>query len=426
LNTVTPSPDSGSTPHLNPSPDTPDLRQQLNGPASLLSALEAITRWRPFVLLLLTFLACLLVGAVFLGIAGALARQAGALGALFGFIGMLLIFATALVGVNAAGILLADDVWQRPQRTMLQGVLLSLATSHRLVLVLLLLLLVFVIGVVLLAILIFITKIPGIGPLLYAFVYPAGAILIGMLWFAVFWLGVPIAAPAIWNGANVQYALVSIKEVAHYRLVPVMMMLLLLLLLLLLTSFILSTIVLTGAALTLGLSAGILNINADLAGVVGGLFGGRGMGRGGDYLWALGLGSALLAIVITTPVFLVYLKGLAIIHRSGTAGLDLERSKVELDQRMRELKRKAEETKAQAQAQLAAARAAQAAQQAEAAQAAQQAEAAQAQSFNLAPPQGAPTVTDANPAGSKSNCPSCTQPVAEADIFCGHCGYKLK
>jgi len=381
-----------------------ELRNKLTESSSLLGALDAITRWRPFVLLITTFLACVVIASLFAGVGAGLAKQSMGLAAFVGFVGMLLVAITALIGINGAGIMLSDEVWARPQRGIKAALLVSLFTSHRLVLILLLEGLIFVLYLVVLAILLFLCKIPGIGPVLYAVAFPLGAILTGVVLFALIYVAIPLAAPAVWSGATVMNAVAMLKEVALHRLLFVVIMTLLLGLLLMVVGGIIGGIVGSGTAITLGISAGIIGVSMDMMAIFG-MFSGYG-GQGSGYAWALSFGAATLFLVATTPVMLVGMKGAAIIHQAAVTGLSLAEAEEEISRGMAEVKKRAHEAKEQAKAQMAAAQAA-------AAQAAANAKA-------TAPEQQAPT------AAPQPKCPGCGANFGEADVFCGSCGHKLK
>jgi hypothetical protein len=380
-----------------------ELRNRLTESGSLLGALDAITRWRPFALSIMTFLACVVIASLFGAIGGGLARQSMGLAAFVGFIGMLLVAVTALIGINGVGIMLSDDVWGRPQRGIKDALLVSLFTSHRLVLILLLEGLIFILYLVVLAILLFLCKIPSIGPVLYAMVFPLGAIITGVVLFALFYVGIPLAAPAVWSGATVMNAVAMLKEVARHRLLFVVIMTILLGLLVAVVGGIIGGIVGSGAAITLGISASIVGYSMDMSELLGMFFGYGGQGSG--YAWALGFGAATLFLVATTPVMLVGMKGAAIIHQAAVTGLSLAEAEAELMRGLDEVKKRAQEAKEQAKAQMAAAQAA-------AAQTAANAKTASAEQAPIDTPQ--------------PKCPGCGADIGEADIFCGSCGYKLK
>lgn len=380
-----------------------ELRNRLTESGSLLGALDAITRWRPFALLIMTFLACVVIAALFAGIGAGLARQSMGLVAFVGFVGMLLVAVTALIGVNGAGIMLSDDVWARPQRGIKAALLVSLFTSHRLVLILLLEGLILILYLLVLAVLLFLCKIPGVGPLLYAVIFPLGAILTGVVLFALVYVAIPLAAPAVWSGSTVINAVAMLKEVARHRLLFVVVMTILLGLLVMVVGGIIGGVVSSGSAMTLGISAGIVGASMDITAALG-MFSGYG-GQGSGYAWALGFGAATLFLVATTPVMLVGMKGAAIIHQAAVTGLSLAEAEEELMRGMDEVKKRAQEAKEQAKAQVAA---------------------AQAAATQAAANTKAPSTEQAPAVAPQPKCPGCGTDIGEADVFCGNCGHKLK
>ena len=384
-----------------------ELRNKLSDSGTLLVALDAITRWRPFALLVMTFVACGVISAVFGGIAAMLFQRSGVFSAIVGLLGTLVVFITALVGVNGAGILLSDDVWERPQRGIKDALLVSLFTSHRLILILLLEGVLFLAYLIVLAILLFLCKIPAVGPLLYAIVFPVGAILTGVVLFGLVYVAIPLAAPAVWNGAGVMSALAMIKEIVRHRLLFVVVMTLLLGLLLIVVGGIIAVIVGGGTSMILGLSATIIGAPMD-PGALFNVFSGYGR-SGSGYTWALGFGMATLFLVASTPVILVGMKGAAVIQRAAVSGLSLAEAEEEIARKMEEMKKRTQEAKEQVRVQVAAA------------------QAKARVSVNANTPANSSSVQDmpqVSPA--QANCPACTADVGATDMFCGSCGHKLK
>lgn len=384
-----------------------ELRNKLNDSGTLLGALDAVARWRPFVLLVTVFVACGMISAVFGGTAAMLFQRSGVLSAVVGLLGTLVVGITALIGINAAGILLSDDVWERPQRGCKDALLLSLFTSHRLILILLLEGLLFLGYLIVLAILLFLCKIPGVGPLLYAIIFPVGAILTGLVLFGLFHVAIPLAAPAVWNGAGVMSALAMIKEVVRHRLLFVVIMTLLLGLLLIVVGGIIAVVVGSGASMILGLSATIIGASMD----PGALFGAfSGFGRsGGSYSWAMGFGMATLFLVATTPVILVGMKGAAIIQRAAVTGLSLAEAEEGIARKMEEMKRRTQEAREQVKIKVAVAQAA-----------------AQVSANSSPKADSAATQEVSQVPHALTTCPDCSAGVSESDLFCGSCGHKLK
>ncbi|WP_108312253.1 hypothetical protein [Limnohabitans parvus] len=374
---------ANNTMQQNPSAD---LRNNLNQSSSLLGALDAVTQWRPFAVLVMTFLACVVVNATFAAIFASMVMS-GMAGFLF-MLAILMTFGIALVGINAAGILVSDGVWGRPQRNITDALLTSLFTSHRLLLVLLFEGILFLAYLLVLGVLLLICKIPGVGPLLFAIVYPVAALLTGLVLFGLLYVAIPLAAPAIWSGSTAISALVMLKEIARHRLIMAVVMSLMLGLLMVVVSGIVVGIVGSGVGITLSMSAGIFGMSMNFDGLMG-LMGGSGGNSG--YMWALGLGSTILFLVAAIPVFLVGMKGAAIIHHTAIAGLSLREAEDKVNQQLQAAKERAQEIKTQVAAQAAAAQ--------------------------QATPKEAP---------AGLTCPSCSMTVTDADLFCGGCGHKLK
>lgn len=364
-----------------------DLRNNLTQSSSLLGALDAVTQWRPFAVLVMTFLACTLMSAAFGGLTVSLMGSSNAMAGIVGFLGVLMTFGIALVGMNAAGILISDGVWARSQRSITDALFAALFTSHRLLLVLLFEGILFLAYLLVLGVLLLICKIPGIGPLFFAIVYPLGALLTGLVLFGLLYVAIPLAAPAIWSGSTTTSALVMLKEIARHRLIMAVVMSLMLGLLMVVVSGIVVGIVGSGVGITLGMSAGIVGVSAN----VGSFMSMMGSSGSSGYMWALGLGSTILFLVAAIPVFLVGMKGAAIIHHTAIAGLSLREAEEKVNQQLQTAKDRAQEIKTQVAAQAAAAQ-------------------------HVTPKEVFAGLT----------CPICATAVTDADVFCGGCGHKLK
>ena len=153
------------------------IQQQLSQSASLLSAVDAVRNWRAAALMLASLLVALLVVAL----AGVVSVK---LHILFGLIFFLLAFAIFFYGANATGIMLMDEAQGSESRPIFAAVLTSLSIGHRLIFAMLLLMLIYIIGALAIALLLFICKVPGFGPLLFAFVFPLCVVVSGVAIFA--------------------------------------------------------------------------------------------------------------------------------------------------------------------------------------------------------------------------------------------------
>lgn len=379
------------------------LRKNLSESTSLLGALDAISRWKPFLVMVATLVSCVVAVAVFSAITGAIARHSGNFAIAAGLVFGLITFAIALVGVNAAGILLADDAWDREQRSIVDALIASAFTSHRLILVFLLTGLAFLAYLVVLALILFLCKIPGIGPLLYAVVLPVAVIITGTIVFALFSVVTPLAAPAVWNGATVMQTLAMLKVVVQKKLPFVFIMMLLLGLLLGIVTGIISAIFGSGLGITLSLSAALLGSSAGGLPNMAGMFSGQGLGDVSGYIWAAGFGGAILFLAAITPGALVGMKGASLIYRTAIADLSIDSVTAELNDRFEKLKQQASDAKQRAL---------------EAGQRAMQQP--EAKPVEPQKPAEEPKLPPA------LQCPSCNSAIGADDAFCGNCGHRLK
>lgn len=367
------------------------LKQKLVNSSSLLEALDAPTKWQAFVLLSATSIASLIAMAVFGAVTAYLSMQSQYLGAFSAFITFVVVFSIALIGVNATGIMLADEVWGRQQRGIMDAILASVFSCHRLIALFFIELLLFMAFLVVLTFLLFLCKIPGIGPVLYAVVFPLGAISTGIVVFALLYIAIPLAYPAVWNGTGIKRSLVMLQEVARTRLLTAVVMMVLLGLLITFVVGFVWMILIIGTGTVVSLSTVVLGSSA---GNMNNLMGMLMSGGGNDgYHYALGFGAAILALMGANPGILIGIKGSSIIYREVTADLSLEAAEAGMDRRMQELKDRAEQARQRAAASM-----------------------AQAPAAPLTP----------LPVVATPVCPACAEPIVPDDVFCGGCGHKLK
>lgn len=363
-----------------------ELKQQLGSASSLLDALDAVSEWRAFALLSCTVVLTMLLAALFGAITAFFAGQSGVLAAVTGFVGFLATAFAGLVGLNATGIWLSDSVWGRTQRSMMDAVIAAAFSVHRLLAVMTIEFLLFLVFLIGLTLLLFLCKIPGIGPLLYAAVMPLGVIASGVVLFALIYIAIPLASPAVWNGMPVMRTVVMLQEVARHRMLKaVLMMILLGLMMMLVVGFVWAVLGI-GALVVASLSAAVIGIHGGGMSSIMSMFTG-GAGGSNGYLYAMGFGGAVLLLIGANPGMLIALKGASIIYREVSQGLSLDNAEQAISARMADLKSRAEAARAQAMAH------------------AQQ--------------------TTASPATALA-CGACNAPATAQDVFCGSCGHKMK
>lgn len=377
------------------------MKNQIGRASSLLDALDAVSKWQPFAILAVTFLASLLIGAMFSAVAMAFASTSGVLAAITGFLGFIATISVSIIGFNAAGIWLSDEVWGRSQRSIMDAVMASVFTSHRLLAVLALEFVFFLVFMLALALVFFICKIPGLGPLLYAVAMPVGVIASGIVLFALLYIAIPLAAPAIWNGTPIMRTMVMLQSVARNRMLKAIVMMVLLGLLTFMVIGFVSAVLVFGSMVVAGLSAAILPVSSFGMGNITQLFSGRGYGMDG-YAYAVGFGVACLFLIGSIPGVLIALRGFSIIYREVSENLNFEEDERNLNDRMAVMKARAEAAR-------------------------QQAITPKAPQAPQVPSQ--PAVAERAPTANVApalTCNRCHAPVMPDELFCGECGNKLK
>lgn len=386
------------------------LSQQIRSSASLLDSVDAVRNWRAVALMMATLAAAMLVAS--LGFA--LARVSFVFTALF----VLAAYVVAFYGANAVGMMMMDEAHGQPARPVSAAVLSSLATSHRLILLLLLVGLVYLVGFLALALVLFLCKIPVLGPVLYTVVFPVSVVVVGIALFAVPTVIFPLAAPAIWSGGGVMASLSQLSAIARKRLIMVLLLMVAVAFIAFFVGSLIGAVLFTGTATTALLSVPILGAGGmDPTALMGGMAGmggyGMGGGGGGHAIAAMVGGGLLFAVGFTLPG-LVYLRGACTVYLRAIDGLDLAAEQAAFEEKLAAAREKAKNMQAQAQA---------TAQQ----YAARKDTPATPADAPAATPAlaAAPVIAPAPVATAAAHCPSCQGEVAADDRFCGHCGHPL-
>ncbi|PIX61297.1 MAG: hypothetical protein COZ47_02655 [Lysobacterales bacterium CG_4_10_14_3_um_filter_64_11] len=364
---------------------------------SLLRALDAIRNGRAYAALLLGGLAAGVVAAV----AGYFSIRMqmwgmGSVGMLLAAVGFIVAALLFMVGISAAGTSLLDQARGIAQRPFTGLLFAGVAALGRLLLLFLALLLIYAVIWVGALIVLFLTKIPVLGPLLYLVVFPLVALVFGLFGFVVLFVVNPLAAPAIWDGSGVLQTLAKLAKVARLDLLKVVLSQSLLFLLLLFASSILFGVVFSGIGMTSALSALIIDIPRPM-GVSDALYMLQGMSRsGGGHIAAAAVGSGLLIGAATMAVLLIAISGNCLIYLQFAADIDASDMEGALRQQAQKIKSKAEAAREQARQHTAAAQ-----------------KSWQERQQQAATPNAVATV-----------CSNCQSPVTADDVFCGSCGHK--
>ena len=292
------------------------LLAQFRQSQGLLGAIDAMTNRRAFITLFGTFaVAVLLVAAVSAGITSLVLGGQFGLSKLVGLVGVLLTFVVVLVGVSASGILVNDSVRARAQRGIAQALGQTAATAHRLLGVLIALGVLALLVLVAALVVIFLCKLPLVGPLLYTLAIPVCVVLLGTVFYAGFFV-VALHGPAIWEGHTVFRAVAVLGAIFRQRLFSVIIQSILLTLLLVLVALLVLGCIGVGVSLTGTMSSVVLGQglgSMNPMSMYGSMMGGAAASEGATYVKAAMFGMALLMGIAFTAIALVGIAGSCII-----------------------------------------------------------------------------------------------------------------
>lgn len=383
------------------------VTHRLGDTGSLLKALDAITNWRAFLLLVGTAITLAIVVTLF-GRAGlAMAGNSAGAAGMTALLGGLMSLTVILVGVNAAGITLMDEASDRASRSPMNALLASVFTVHRLVATGLIAFLAFLVYLFALAVILYLCKIPALGSLLLAVVLPVSVIATGLVVLAFLAVVLPIAGPAVWNGRGVIQILATIAAVVRARLLYVVILGILLSLLLSVVVGLIGVVFASGIGIVGAMSNAVLDVGPDgfnplemLA-----MLGVGGRGRGSGPMVGLAFGLTLLFFTIVIPPVMVLLKGWAIIYLQAVDGLSLAEAEAAMQQQMERVKQQAHDVRERARQQAAA-------------------PSGPGTEWSAPPPEppSRPSAAPTAPEPSSSACRGCGGPLVPGDTFCDNCG----
>ena len=349
------------------------LSNQVRDAGAILPAVDAITNGKA---LSVEFVA-VAIGVALFGLLASTAMSSMSLGA-FG-LGYLLFLVCAGVGFNAAGVVLMDQTSGSPSRSFGDALLAGLFALGKGIVVMLIAGVIFLGVVLAIALLLWVCKIPVIGPLLFFVIFPVSAIAIGVLFVAFAFVLAPIAAPAIWSGESIGASLARVAVVIRSGLVGVVVRACVLLVLLMVTAMVLWTVALSGTVTAGSLSLGIVGVDVNLLNLVPGFGGGfeselargaygrppRGMPRGmaapmqssgGGYGVAMLVGIGLIFAALGTLLSLVLKKGWCLIYLQTAKDLDVSAVEAEMQAKLAQVRAQAQAARERVQQQNLAAR----------------------------------------------------------------------
>ncbi|KGG86640.1 hypothetical protein P245_20730 [Comamonas thiooxydans] len=317
--------------------------------ATLARAAEGLTQWRP---LLLCFLTLLLTGALIAGAAWMLVKA----GFFMYLIFMLAAVVALLAGSSGVGIMLMDKARNEPVRSFSAAASAGLLCLPKFLLVGLAIFVATLAYYLLAAVIYFICKIPVLGGILAFVAHPILVLVAAALLIAMIWVVGPLMGPALWSGLSVKAALANVLSIARKRLVEVVLMEVVLYVILGLVCFMLfaglvpATVSLTGMAMSItgdGSMAGMFMGGGYGRGYSGG-FNPMGMMGGGSTGLIAGLG--VLYCVVGALLAQVAIMGMNLIYLQARESVDPAEAEGALDSLIGDVRKKAEEAKAQTMA----------------------------------------------------------------------------
>ncbi|MFO1293204.1 MAG: zinc ribbon domain-containing protein [Rubrivivax sp.] len=391
--------------------------------SSMFQAIAGLRNTRAAVAMLGCFVAAVLFAGLMAAVFGRYSVAAYLLGGLVALV-------LAYTGLNAAGVLLMDQARGQPLRATLDALVYGLVCIPK-VIVLAIVIALATLGLYLvIAVLLFLCKIPWLGPVLFAVVFPLAVIVAGLTAFGLFY-AFALSICAVWDGASISGAIAKAAAILRARLVETVALSLIVGLLGSFVGAFVSGVLLFGFFPASALSATILG-GYDTGGM-GSILAGMGSMMGG-YAIAGAVGAGVLWALAATLVLQVGVLGINLIYLRVSEGLDATATEQAIKARLDDARRKAGEVaqKAKDAAKEAGERA-----RAQAEQAAAKRAASTPQQPPAAPQQAAPQPASPQQASPQlaappravapaAACPKCAEPISADDLFCGNCGHKLK
>jgi hypothetical protein len=334
------------------------VSNQVRDAGAILPAVDAIANGRALAIELAAMGAGVAIFGAFIatGISGSFGLIA---------VGYLLFLLCAGAGFNGAGVVLMDESVGAPRRGFVDALLAGLFAFGKGIVVFLVAGLGLLVALLVVALLLWICKIPGVGPVLYFIVFPLCAVLLGILFVSFAFILAPIAGSAIWSGESIGAALARVVMVVRKRLLGVLVRGCVLFVLLMVAGSVLWMIAFSGTLATASMSLAIVGVNFDLSslsnmfggyGGYGGFGGPRygyrgGGGGGGGYGVAMMIGLALIFVTVGTLLSLVLKKGWCLIYLQVARDLDVSKVEAEMQVRLAQVRAQAQAARERVQQQ---------------------------------------------------------------------------
>ena len=339
----------------------------------------------------------LLVGGLFFGVTSYLGQGI--------FVGTLLFLVFVFMGGGAATVLLMDQARGVPVRRFADAMVYGLICIPKIIALLIGFFLAALAVFIVLAIIFFLCKIPGLGPALFTIVFPLAVAVSGVA-VAGLYLGLLMASVALYDGATVGRAMAQSFGIMRSRLVESLVLLSVVMLLSLVVAGIVFGVLFAGFLPTAALSASIIGVQdfGSVMSVFGGGFRGGVGGAGSGHLIAGAIGTGVLWALALTLVNQVAILGIILVYLRVSEGLDASATESAMMQRFDEARRKAADMGQRAK---------------------EAAERAREQAQAAANARSAEAVTAPRATMLALTCPECRNSITTDDAFCGVCGHKL-
>ena len=273
---------------------------------------------------LVAMLGCMFVGVI---VGGLLVAMTGSLGMFASLLAALVWVVAIGTGVNAAGLLQMDHARGISPRSTADALVYGLMCIPKLIVLGLVFLAVEIAVFIVIAVLLFICKIPFLGPLLFVLVFPLAVVVAGVTIVGLF-LCMVLSLPAIWQGASITRALAQTFAIVRSRLLEAVLLLIFVGFLCFAVAMIIFGVLGFGLVPTLGMSMSIVGFGGF--GMESMMAMSQGSGGGAGHAIAGAIGGALLWAVAASLVGQVYLLGLSLVYLRVTEGLDLTASEAAL------------------------------------------------------------------------------------------------
>lgn len=371
-----------------------ELSKQLNQSRSLMEITDLVRNRRAFLTLFITLIGTVVIFAIFAIIASSMPNK---FGAVFFAIGLILSITFFTIGVSGSGFLLTDLIYNKPQRSIADAFIVGFLTIPRILGIQLAIAALALLALLAMCILLFIAKIPAVGPFLYFFVYPVCILISAVTVVSLTYLTV-LSGPAIWSGQGVLRTISILFSIFRTKIFAVILQQLLLGLIVFVVVSVLFSIISASVGFTSLLSVPILSIrDTDLLNSVGRVLSGSSLRYSNGYMIAAGLDLALIGAAAFTLPVLMFIAGNCIIFKNACEGLNTESFDKKIESGLKSIKEKANAAKEKINE--------------------------AKTSLPINPPiEFSKSVSESK----EASCNVCDEPVGPDDAFCGSCGNKIK